>query len=73
MAFVKCLNLLGNVGDFFGECSLGNCEMDDFLLLTITLIIGECSNSSLYKLIISLEDIFGNSANIATNIKPYSV
>ena len=54
MAFVKCLNLLGNVGDFFGECSLGNCEMDDFLLLTITLIIGECSNSSLYKLIIDL-------------------
>ena len=52
MAFVKCLNLLGNVGDFFGECSLGNCEMDDFLLLTITLIIVECSNSCLYKLII---------------------
>ena len=52
MAFVKCLNLLGNVGDFFGECSLVNCEMADFLLLTITLIIVECSNSCLYKLII---------------------
>ena len=54
MAFVKCLNLLGNVGDFFGECSLVNCEMADFLLLTITLIIVECSNSCLYKLIIQL-------------------
>ena len=56
MAFVKCLNLLGNVGDFFGECSLGNCEMDDFLLLTITLIIVECSNSCLYKLIIIMQN-----------------
>ncbi len=55
MAFVKCLNLLGNVGDFFGECSLVNCEMADFLLLTITLIIVECSNSCLYKLIIMID------------------